>query len=146
VLFRSLVQLTAKIEGLTNEKPTNVTDTSIQFTSITPDFEYDLTVFNVKPIDLKIPKLTLNHIVFPNTQTVNFHWKEEKDGYPISFSVVNTNQYFKVNDIQSYAIPSLKKEELEPNFWNRIKKFSKTTTGKVLVFGAGLFTGVIISQ
>lgn len=140
----ALIELTAKVEGLTNDKPTNITDTTVQFAAKSPDFEYDLTVFNVKPIELKVPKLTLNRIAFPNTQTVNFHWKDNrKEGYPISFSVINTNPYFKITDIQSFAIPELTRERVKPTFLQKIGQFGKSTGGKLTIFGVGVGVGAI---
>ena len=141
----ALIQLTAKVEGLSNEKPSVVTDSTVQFVAVSPDFEYDLTVFNVKPIDLKIPKLTLNRIAFPNTQTINFHWKDDrKEGYPVSFNVINTNPYFKVHDIQSYVIPELKREKVKPTFWQKVGQFGKSRGGKLTIFGVGVGVGAIV--
>jgi hypothetical protein len=143
----ALIELTAKVEGLTNEKPIHQTDSSVQFAAKTPDFEYDLTVFNVKPFELKTPTLTLNRIAFPNKQTVNFHWKDDrKEGYPVSFSVVNTNQYFKVTDIQSYAIPELTREKVKPTFWQKVGQLSKTTGGKIVTFAIGAGVGFGVAQ
>lgn len=140
----ALIELTAKVEGLTDDKPSAVTDSTVQFAESNPNFEFDLTVFNVKPIDLKIPKLTLNRIAFPNTQTVNFHWKDDrKEGYPVSFSVVNTNPYFKVSDIQSFAIPELTREKVKPTFWQKVGQFGKSTGGKLAIFGVGVGVGAI---
>ena len=141
----ALVDLKAEVSGLKNDKPINQTDSSVQFTSQTPDLEYDLTVFNVKPFELKTPTLTLNKISFPNQQSINFHWKDDKkEGYPVGFSIVNTNKYFKVNEIESYIIPEIKKSELDPNFWQKVGKFSKSTGGKIVFFGAGVVVGGIL--
>lgn len=147
VIAAALIELTAKVEGVINDKPVSVTDSSAQFAESTPDLEYDLTVFNVKPLEFKKPTLSINRIAFPNTQTVNFHWKDDrKEGYPISFSVVNTNKYFKVTDIQSYAIPELTRETVKPTFWQKVGKFSKTTGGKIVFFGAGFALGAAVIQ
>lgn len=141
----ALIELTAKVEGLTNDKPTVQTDSTVQFTSNTPDLQYDLTINNVKPFEFKTPTLSLKRISFPNTQTVNFHWKDEKkEGYPVGFSVINTNPYFKINDLQSYAIPEIKKTELKPTFWNKVGNFGKSTGGKIVIFGAGVIAGGIL--
>jgi hypothetical protein len=147
VIAAALIELTAKVEGLTNDKPTSVTDSSATFAEKSPDLDYDLTISNMRPIQFKTPTLKINRIAFPNTQTVNFHWKDERqEGYPISFSVVNTNKYFKVTDIQSYAIPELTREKVKPTFWQKVGKFSKTTGGKIVFFGAGFALGAAIIQ
>jgi hypothetical protein len=147
----AIVQLTAEVKGLKNDKPVAQTDSSVQFapkigdTGYNPNFIYDISVFNVKPFELKKPSLLISNISLPNTQSINFNWKDDrKEGYPVSFSVINTNPYFKVNDIQSYAIPELKKQELKPNFWDKVGKFSKTTGGKIVFVGIGFAAGVAL--
>jgi hypothetical protein len=140
----ALVELSAKVEGLTNDNAI-VTDTTVNFPFNSVDLKYNLTVSNVKPIEFKRPILRINSLEFPNTQKINFHWKDDKEeGNPIAFSVTNTNQYFKITDIQSYAIPELKKKEIKPNFWNKVGKFSKTTGGKIVFLGAGFVLGVAL--
>lgn len=137
----ALIELTAKVEGLTNDNAI-VTDSTVNFPYDSEELKYSLTVYNIKPLDFKKPRLVINTLEFPNTQTVNFNWKDDKkQGYPVSFSVINTNKYFKVSDIQSYVIPEIKKEELKPTFWNKMGKFGKSTGGKVVIFGAGVIIG-----
>lgn len=147
----ALIELRAEVNGFKNDKPTLQTDSTVQFSpkigdaGYDKDFEYDLTIANVKRFELKPATLTINRVSFPNTQTVNFNWKDDKkEGYPVSFSVINSNKYFKVSDIQSYAIPEIKKEELKPNFLQKVGKFSKTTGGKIVFFGAGVLVGAAV--
>lgn len=138
----ALVELTAKVEGLKNDNGIVIGDSSVNFPYKSVDLEYDLTISNIKPIEFKKPTLTINRIAFPNTQTVNFHWKDDrKEGYPISFSITNTNPYFKVTDIQSYAIPELTRKNVKPTFWQKVDNFTKTTGGKVITFGLGVAVG-----
>jgi hypothetical protein len=85
--------------------------------------------------------------VFPNTQKIDFQWKDNrKEGYPISFSVINTNPYFKVTDIQSYIIPEIIKSELKPNIWQKIGQRSKTLGGKAVIFSVGVGVGFLAYQ
>ena len=77
-----------------------------------------------------------------NTQFIEFHWKNEKKiGYPIAFSVTNSNDLFKTTNIDSYVIPEIKKETVKPSFWNNLGTFFNTTGGKVLWFGIGGLAG-----
>lgn len=139
----ALIELTAKVEGLTNDNAI-VGDSTVNFPFTSKDLQYNLTVFNVKPIDFKKPRLTINTLSFPNTQTVNFNWKDDKrEGFPVSFSVVNTNQYFKVSNIESYIIPSINKKEIHLNVWQR---FTKSKTFKWVIFGAGITAGVFVAK
>ena len=143
----ALIELTAKVEGMTNDNGIVIGDTSVNFPYSSPNLKYDLTVFNVKPLDFKKPILRINEISFPNIQEINFNWKDDKkEGYPVGFSVINTNEYFKVSDIQSYAIPEIKKSELKPTFFQKVGKFSKTNGGKIIVFTLGFGFGMIISK
>jgi hypothetical protein len=117
----------------------------VQFVKNDSTMKYDLIVHNVQPIDLELPKLEFKKFELPNTQFIEFHWKDErKEGYPISFSVTNSNPYYKVYNIDSYAIPELNKVELKPNFWQKLAKFSKSTGGKIAFFGVGVVTGAVL--
>lgn len=142
----ALIQLQAEVRGIKNDHPVASTDSSQQFMDTTNlHFRYDIAVFNVKPIEFKNPTLSINSISFPNTQTVNFHWKNDrKEGYPVSFNVINTNPYFKVTDIQSFAIPELTREKVKPTFWQKVGQFGKSTGGKLTIFGVGVGVGAIV--
>lgn len=144
----ALIQLKAEIKDWKDSKPVAETDSSVQFAKKTPNLEYDLLISNVKPLDFKMPTLTFNSLSFPNTQTINFHWKsdDKKEGYPVSFSVINSNPYFTVSNIESYTIPEIQKNKLKPTLWQKIGTFSKTTGGKVLFFGLGVGAGVLIAK
>jgi len=149
LISAALLDIGVKVNNLTNEKPSIIDSTSVTFEDKNDSsFKYNLTVFNVKPIDLKIPKLTFNNLEFPNKQYIEFNWKTDKngkkEGYPVSFSVTNTNPFYKVYNVDSYIIPEIEKEKLKPTFWNKLENFSKTTGGKILFFSLGFGTGVVI--
>ena len=146
VIAAALIELKAEVGGIKNSNPVVSTDSSQQFKSNPADttFQYDIAVLNVKPIEFKTPTLSINSISFPNKQKINFHWKDDrKEGYPISFSVVNSNPYFKVSDIQSYAIPELTREKVKPTFWQKVGQFGKSTGGKLTIFGVGVGVGAL---
>jgi len=148
IIAAALIDLRAEVADIKNDKPVVVTDTSAQFVSSTENFEYDISVFNVKPIELKKPTLSINKISFPNTQTISFHWKDEfkKEGYPISFSVINSNPLFRVNDIESYVLPEIKKETIKPTFLQKLNKTSKTSIGKIGILSLGIGIGFILAK
>ena len=58
------------------------------------------------------PLLTISNFKIPNKQFVEFHWEDDKTT-PIAFSVTNSNPLFITNNIESYAIPELIKEEID---------------------------------
>jgi hypothetical protein len=147
----ALIELKAEVVGLKNDKPTVQTDSSVQFApkvgdnSYDPNFVYDISIFNVKPFELKTPTLSISKIEFPNTQKINFNWRDNKEeGYPVSFSVINSNPYFKVNDIESYVIPEITLPKVKPTFWMKVGNFSKSSGGKIVIFGAGVLTGAAL--
>ena len=113
----------------------------------TKDFQYDLMVSHVKPINLETPPtLRFNNIYFPNTQIVTFSFdKNERKDYPISFSVSNSNPYYQTYNIESYAIKGLSQENVNPTGWQKFGKFF-TQYGKYMLVGVGgVALGVLAS-
>lgn len=144
LISAAIVQMSAKIDGLTDNDPVEINDHSVRFAANSDSINYDIVIDNVKPIESFTPSLQFKKFELPNTQTVSFKWGEKKYGYPVSFSVTNSNPYYRVQNIESYVIPSLQKEELSPNFWNKLGKFSKKTTGRVVTFGIGVGVGYLL--
>jgi hypothetical protein len=98
---------------------------NIAFADSTKDLKYHINVGRVMPAYLdSLPTLAFKQFILPNEQFIEFHWKnDKKKGYPISFSVTNTNEYFKTVNIDSYAIKPITKEKLDPNGWQKIGNF-----------------------
>jgi hypothetical protein len=148
VISAAMIQMGVKLDGLTSSEPVVETDSTERFTSNPKDttLTYEIIVNNVKRYNPNIlPTLDFRKFDLPNTQTVEFHWKDDKkEGYPISFTVTNTNPYYKVYNIDSYAIPELTKANVKPNFWQKLGKFSKSTGGKIIFFGAGVIVGAAL--
>ena len=107
-----------------------------------PDIQYDFTATGVLPFPPNTkPSLLINSLRLPNEQFVEFHWVDDrKAGYPIAFSLTNSNKYVKVNDINSYAIPQLQKEVINPTGWEKVGQWFKKN-GKVVGYVAG---GVVV--
>ena len=104
----------------------------------TLNFVYDIDVLAVRPYPLTAqPQIKFRSLDFPNTQTISFTFdKNERKDYPISFSVMNTNDYYKVNNVESYAIPSIDKDLVNPSGWQKFGEWFKQT-GKYIAVGAG---------
>jgi hypothetical protein len=144
VITAALIDMGVKLDGLANEKPV-VTDSTVQFIADSDTISYDIVIRDVKALDSKTPKLQFKKFSLPNKQFIEFHWKDNrKEGYPISFSVTNSNPYYKVYDINSYAIEELNKATVKPNFWQRMGKFGKSTGGKLILLGVGFVAGAAI--
>ena len=144
IIVAALIETNVKISEL---KPSTVDikDSSIIFGDSTKNLKYNIEIGHVKPINIGvIPTLTFNEFKLPNTQFIEFHWKDDrKKGYPITFSVSNSNKYFEVTNIDSYAIPNLKKKDINPNAWDRFTKWTKSNNKTILSVGIGLVGGVI---
>lgn len=117
----------------------DTTKKQIHFVDSIPDFSFDLMVNNVLPYKSNKVTLDFNSMNFPNKQLIEFHWIDEakKEGYPISFSVKNTNKFFVVNNIESYSIPGLDKEVVDPTTWMKIKNFCNKNS-KIGGIGIGI--------
>jgi FtsZ-binding cell division protein ZapB len=147
VITAALIEMGIKIDKWKDDKPVEVTDSTVRFATDTDSIKYDIFVSNVKPVDLKIPKLEFRKFEMPNTQFIEFHWKDnKKEGYPISFSVTNSNPLYKVYDINSYAIEGLDKNKIDPTWWQKFKNSTKSTTGRAILFGAGVAVGILLAK
>jgi len=111
-------------------------------------FIYDLDILGVRPNPIDInPEIRFNRIDFPNTQTISFNWdRNERKDYPVSFTVQNTNKFYKVNNIESYTIPELQKDVVDPNFWQKSWKWIKVNGKYILVGAAGFTIGAAVTN
>jgi len=103
---------------------------------------YNFKAFGVLPypIDTK-PSLLIRNLTLPNEQFIKFFWQDnKKEGYPIAFSVSNSNKYVKIYDVNSYAIPTIQKEILDPNGWEKVMQWLNKN-GKIVGYVAG---GVVV--
>lgn len=145
VISAALIEMGLKLDGLINNKPVVENDSTIQFSTNTDSIKYEIAINNVKPSGTKLPSLEFRKFEMPNTQFIEFHWKDnKKEGYPVSFSVTNSNPYYKVYDINSYAIKELTRENVKPTFWMKLGNLSKSTGGKIVIFGAGVLVGGLV--
>ena len=153
VITAALIEANVKIDSLlvgqtdsgavvidTIEKKVNFNNLATADT--TTNLIYDVDVNHVLPAHADVtPTMLFKNLDFPNTQLVAFEWKnDKKKGYPISFSTTNTNPYYKTNDINSYAIPELYKETLNPTGWQKVGIWFKKN-GKIVGWVAG---GVVV--
>jgi cell division protein FtsB len=146
VIAAALIETNVLIKGLTfhGEPKVDTINKTINFTdSSNVDKKvvyYDITATKVIPAFPNIKTgLVINRMYFPNKQFVAFRWEKNKGAnYPVSFSVSNSNDYFRTVNIESYAIPELKYEGTKFEQW-------LAKNGKVLMYlgiGAGSATAV----
>jgi len=140
VIAAALIEAEAIIDSLLTQGTVviNSKDTTITFSDTTKHLEYELVVGKAIPVKPTLePTLLIKHLRFPNTQEVRFEWEnDKKEGYPIKFSMTNSNPYYKVNEINSYAIPNLKKEVIAPTGWEKVGIWLKRN-GKVVGYVVG---------
>jgi hypothetical protein len=147
IISAALIETKVLVQKLVGDSTETVVDTTkktIQFGDYSKignkEISYQFTIGKVLPAFSGIkPTLMIDSIYFPNKSFVEFHYKKDKNTeYPISFSVSNSNGYFKTVNIDSYAIPDIKYGGSKFDKW-------LAKNGKMLMYigiGAGGATGL----
>jgi len=142
IIAAALIKTNVTLDSLVAEKENVIVDTTkktITFQDSTKNLQYEFLAFPVLPAypDVK-PSLTFKKFSLPNTQFIEFHYKDDKKkDYPISFSVTNTNDYFKTINVESYAIPTLEKK----TSWDKFSGWMKNNGKTVMYIGIGGVAG-----
>lgn len=142
-LIDTRIRLNRLIDSI---EQTVIYDTNkITFNATSKYLTYNIDVFNVGRVGFGTPRLVMNDLSLDNRQLIEFHWENNvKLGYPVSFSVKNSNPYFVTSNIESYAIPNLKKESVDPTGWMKIKKWFNNNWDKSLYFAGGVGIGYLL--
>ncbi|MAD96483.1 MAG: hypothetical protein CMB99_04065 [Flavobacteriaceae bacterium] len=120
---------------------------NLHFESTNPNFQFDIEIVGVRPLENQTPKLNIQSLDFPNTQTITFNFdKNHRKDYPISFSVMNSNPYFKTNNIESYVIPGIQKEVVNPNAQQKFRNWFQRNGNRLLVGTLSFLGGVAIAS
>lgn len=144
IIAAALINTNVKVDSLLGNSEQTIVDTLKKTVNFSDSshvgnkvVQYNLTVSNVLPAHLDVkPALMINSLLFPNKQFIEFHWKDsKKEGYPVSFSISNSNDYFKTVNLDSYAIPGLVQPPSKFTAW--LSKNGKN----VLYIGGGLIVG-----
>lgn len=144
VIVAALVDAKIIIDSLMGAGDVAVTDSTIEFNSFDTEeyFKYNIVVNGAKPITSLIkPAIFFNRLEFPNQQFIKFNWGEKEEGYPIEFSISNSNPYYKVLDVSSYAIPELQKDVVNPSGWEKVGQWFKRNGRTIVYVGAGAAIG-----
>ncbi len=148
IIAAALVESQIKIDSLfSHTKP--IIDTlgnKITFIKSDTNIYYNITTFNVKPIIKLTSYLSINSLIIPNKQFIDFHWKDNKHykQYPISFSITNSNPYVQTLNADSYIIPEINKRLLKPKGWDNIKFFFNNNKKTVFWSAIGFLAGSIV--
>lgn len=143
VKYETFIDSLNSVESVVSEVDTTNNILKFRNLSDTMQFKYDIEIVGVKPFPkFSTPKIKFNKIDFPNTQTITFQFdKTKRKDYPVSFSVYNTNRYYRSNDIESYVIPEIQRNELTPSTTLKIWRFIKRNSDKLLFGGIGYGIG-----
>jgi len=125
--------------------PENAT---ITFVDEQEHIQYDIQVTNVVQADtLTKTNLFIRRLTIPNEMFIEFHWQlDRRANYPVAFSVTNTSPFYKIHNIESYAIPELQKEDLDPNTWNKITQWFERNGGVAIKVGVAGVAGYFIGR
>jgi hypothetical protein len=148
IQYETLIDsLNSMIASATNIDTVNNTVSFVE-TDTAAHFIYDLDVIGIRPYPEGIvPDIRFNKVDFPNTQTVTFQFdKNERKDYPVSFTVMNTNKYYKVYDMDSYVIPELQKDVINPSKFKKLFRWVKIGGKYILVGAAGYAIGAAVSK
>jgi hypothetical protein len=144
VIVAALVQANVKIDSLagTGKAVVDSVNKNIIFPEVTnPDLQYHIQARNVVPAFPNVkPSLFIIDLNMPNKSFVSFQFDKVK-GNPISFSVSNSNKYFKIANIESYAIPGINKDIVQPTGWQKTWGWVKKNGTIIVVGTAGAIAG-----
>jgi len=149
IISAALIKLEFKLDSIAHggitivDTANNTVNFKDSYIDSTKQFDYGFTISNVVPYPKDVmPKLTIDSLSFRNNQFIRFYWENDKRlGHPIAFSVTNSNGFFRTNNIDSYVIPNIVKDELNPDFWQKIDNFMKDNKKTLLGVGAGVVVG-----
>lgn len=146
VITAALVRANFVIDSLMHNGGVIVdtTNKTVEFTeNNNPNITYDFKAFGVLPYPPNTkPSLLIKKLNLPNEQFIKFQWdKDKRADYPVSFSVKNTNDYINVYDIESYAIPNLDKNEIDPTSWEKVNDWINRNQKYLKYFGGGTLVG-----
>jgi hypothetical protein len=144
VIVAALVQANVKIDSLLNSnKPViDSVNKKITFAELkNPDLQYHFEVRSVVPAFKNVaPSLLIKDLTMPNKSLVSFQFDKTK-GNPISFSVSNSNKYFQIANIDSYAIPGISKDIIKPTGWQKTWVWIKKNGTIILSVAGGVVAG-----
>jgi hypothetical protein len=141
VIAAALIKTNVKLDSLIagGKVVIDTTAKTVSFSDSTKNLKYEIIANAVLPAypDVK-PTLLFKQFSLPNTQFVEFHYKDDKKkDYPISFSVTNTNDYFKTINVESYMIPGIEYK----TGWDKFTLWMKNNAKPLIYIGVGVAAG-----
>jgi hypothetical protein len=128
----------------------NKEDSTITFVEKSDSLNFDISVGKVLPAsDIYNPTLSINRLVIPNKQFITFKFDDNDQYYqtPVKFTISNSNSLVKTVGADSYIIPNINPDVVNPSFSEKLKKFFNKPTVKIItgtiIFGSGVYIGTI---
>ena len=148
LIAAALFETNVTLDSIRNGKVVvDTTNKTVTISDTLPDVRYMFIVRNVKPAKLGVdPSLTIKDLTFPNKQFIEFHWDKKRENYPVSFSVSNSNKYFKTTNVDSYIIPEIQKPLVKPTFWQKLGTGFKKSGKYAIAAGIGALTVFLIMK
>ena len=148
VIAAALYETNVILDSIRKGKVTvDTTAKTITVKDSLPEIQYSFTIGKVIPAYKGVdPTFDINKLVLTNKTFVTFDWGKKKYGYPVSFSVTNTNKYFKTTKVDSYIIPEVVKPYVKPTFWQKLGTGFKKTGKYALAAGIGALTVFLIMK
>ena len=149
LISAALVRTEAKLDSaLFDDGEVEIGDDYVSYAKASDSIIFDLTMNNVQPLKpYKEPTVMFNQLRIPNKQFIEFKWKNDKEYYqrPISFSISNSNPLIVTTEADSYTIPEVNYNALNPTFGEKIEEFFENPiikwTSRALIFGTGIYIG-----
>jgi hypothetical protein len=142
VIAAALIKARAELAGIKG-KTGFMNDTTLLLHMNTDSLSYRIEINGVGLVKDSAEHI-IKSLIIPNEQYIEFKWGSKKEGYPVSFSITNTSPYMKTNNIESYIIPDIKKEEIKPNFLQKVNNFFGANRKPFFIGVAAGAAGVLI--
>lgn len=133
----ALVDVEVSIDNLIHDGETEVNDdeNTVEFSNINDNIEYRFLIGEVNRAFPNVePTLNIKTLRIPNKQEVNFYWEDDKkEGYPTSFKITNSNPFIEISNMESYMIPEIRKDDILPSNWGKIKTWTKDNGDRLII-------------
>lgn len=144
-LVRTEARLDSALDWVVGE--VNLKDSSLLFSQASDSISFNIQINDALPSKKSIkPTLSVNSLVIPNKQFVEFHF-ENKNKYnqrPVSFSISNSNPLITTTQVDSYAIPEVNQEAIKPTGWQKVKHFLGERKKELIIGGIAGSIGFLI--
>lgn len=149
LISAALVQTEAKLDSLLiDDGDVEVGDDYVTISKASDSLIFDITMNNVQTLQpYKEPTISFNDLRIPNKQFIQFHWNDDEKYYqkPISFSISNSNPYVTTTEADSYTIPEVNYNAINPTFGEKVGEFFEKPvvkwTTRAIIFSGGIYIG-----